>query len=165
MQCFPISLLLVMWIPLLSHRQSLWEDRISLVHSSIHLGPKGSGPGSLLSIYTSWNRSLISPWEVWYPTSWMVGTSTSRSSPRRPHWQQQWINLSASLHPDSAVCTNILWRMTRWFRPLISHHGYSFRNNSASMWHLASHMDSPSFLTGSPLSNQGFVPFVDVIQL
>ena len=51
-------------ISLLSCRWSLREDRISLVASSIHLGLKGSRLGSLLSMYTSWNRSLISPWEV-----------------------------------------------------------------------------------------------------
>ena len=37
-----------LWIPLLSCRWSLMEDRISLVASSIHLGPKGGGLGSLL---------------------------------------------------------------------------------------------------------------------
>ena len=104
-------------IPLLSCRKSLREERISLVVSSIHLGPKGDGPGSLLSMHTLWNRSLISPQEVWYPTSWMAGTSTSGSSPGRPcQWLQQ-INLSASLYPDLAVCANILWRMMGWCGP------------------------------------------------
>ena len=74
------------WIPLLSHRQHLREDTISLMASSICLGLKGSGPGSPLSMYTSWNRSLISSQEVLYPTSWMTGISTSGSSPGRPCW-------------------------------------------------------------------------------
>ena len=56
------------------------------------------------------NRPLISSWEAQYPTSWMVGTSTSGSSLRRPCQQPWWISLSASFCPDSVACTNIPWR-------------------------------------------------------
>ena len=78
-----------------------------LVAFSIHSGPQGGRPGSLLSIYTSWKRPLISSQEVQYPTSWMVGTSASGSSLGRPCQQPQWISLSASFCPDSVACTNI----------------------------------------------------------
>ena len=93
-------------VPPLLCRWLLEEDRISLVAFSILSDPQGSGPGSLLSIYTSWKRPLISSWEVQYPTSWMAGTSTSGSSLRRPCQHPWQVSLSASFHPDSAASTN-----------------------------------------------------------
>ena len=41
-------------------------------------------PGSLFTWYTSLYSPLISPWEILYPMSWTVGTSTLGSSPGVP---------------------------------------------------------------------------------
>ena len=120
-------------VPPLLCRWLLMEDRMSLVALSINLGPQGGRLGRLLSIYTSWKRFQIFSWEVQYPTSWTVGTSTSGFSlgwPCQRPWQ---ISLSASFCPNLAACTNIPWRMIGQCSPSTSHSRYLSRNIFASI--------------------------------
>ena len=135
--------------PLLCHRWSFKEDKMSPGYLLCSFGPTWRGPGNLFSMCTWWKRSPISSLEVQYPTSWMVGTSTLRSILGRPCWWPQQINLPSSFHPDSVACTNILWRMNGQCGPLTSHQGYSSRNSSMSSQCSTSCMDSPSFFACS----------------
>ena len=80
-------------------RHSFMEDKMSQANSCTCSGLQG-GPGSLFSWYTSLYSPLISPREVLYPTSWMVGTSTFGSSLGVPCW-----HLSKLLTPFLSVPT------------------------------------------------------------
>ena len=92
-------------------RCSSMEEKMSQANSCTHSGPHGGGPGSLFSWYTSLYSPRISPQEVFYPTSRMVGTSGLSSSPGVPCQQPWQIACTISFCPDSAACRNILWRM------------------------------------------------------
>ena len=132
-------------------RCSSADGKMSWANSCTHSGPHSGGLGSLFSWSTSLYSPLISPQEVLYPTSWMVGTSALESSLGIPCQQPVQIACSISFHPASVACRNILWRMNRWWDSPAFHHGYSSRNRSASRWHSASLMDS-LLLFASPLA-------------
>ena len=114
-------------------------------------GPHGGGLSNLFSWYTLLYSPHISPQEVLYPTSWMVGTSALVSSLGVLCWWPQQIAYSISFCPDSAVCRNILWRMNGQWGPPTFHQGYSCKNRSASRWCSAFLTDNPS-LFASPLA-------------
>ena len=61
-------------------KQLIREDRMSWIASSLCQDLQGGGVDDLLRKYTSWLRSLISLWEVWYPTSFMADVSAFGSS-------------------------------------------------------------------------------------
>ena len=145
----PILDLLLAWQQPLHCRHSSTEDKISWDNSCACSSPHSGRLGSLFSWYTLLYRSLISPWEALYPTSWIMGTSTLASGLGVPcQWLWQ-IACSIYVCPKSAVCRNILWRMNGQWGPSAFHRGCLSRDRSASRQYSASLMDSPSLFASS----------------
>ena len=139
------------------------EDKMPQANSCTHSGPQGGGPGSLFSRYTSLYSPLISPWEVLYPTRWMVGTSTLGSSPKIPCQLPWQIAHSISFHPTCGVQEHSV--EDEWVVASTSLPPWIFVKKQVCIqvpFHLC---NGQPFTLCLPFGGRCFMPFVSILRL